>query len=457
MIAPKPVCCLYNGGISWSPSQTYLPVVISTGSAAMYNYKPSMVEMPNGDCRVCWIRDLYGMGSLTPQYVNVVYLSSLWASAVNIYGNMANSVSLNIKDATSNTYFAYAQKYNNSTWQNLASNGSSTISLSTTGQHIQLSNGSSSSAMYASSFYPSSFPYYFQTTGSLGGLAKSSGDEYTYGRGIALNGLGFFYSLKSLTVDKSNIRFAEIPERNDATTRRTKMQYLTLDSLNTMLISEPFTVGEGTSFTFSDDGGFTDSSAVKEVLGKKGYISCKLELIDDATGKTLGVMKESKFSLSSSFRDNLSASCMNLKGMGTKNVRVKITVSSNVDSLNGVWVNEYGTMDDNTLAKIAKDDITLQSPEIITEYALEQNYPNPFNPSTTIHYQLPNAGHVTLKVYDMLGREVAILVDEKKETGSYSATFDGARLASGTYIARLTAQSKEGKSIVQTKKMLMLK
>jgi hypothetical protein len=62
------------------------------------------------------------------------------------------------------------------------------------------------------------------------------------------------------------------------------MQYLTLDSLNTMLISEPFTVGERTSFTFSDDCGFTDSSSVQKVLGKKGYISCKLELIDDGAG-----------------------------------------------------------------------------------------------------------------------------------------------------------------------------
>jgi photosystem II stability/assembly factor-like uncharacterized protein len=90
-------------------------------------------------------------------------------------------------------------------------------------------------------------------------------------------------------------------------------------------------------------------------------------------------------------------------------------------------------------------------------YCLEQNYPNPFNPSTTICYQLPNACHVMLKVYDILGREVATLVDELKEVGSYSVTFSGEKLSSGVYIARLTAQSKDGKSFVHIKKMLMLK
>jgi len=103
------------------------------------------------------------------------------------------------------------------------------------------------------------------------------------------------------------------------------------------------------------------------------------------------------------------------------------------------------------------NDLTIAELDVPTSYALEQNYPNPFNPSTTIHYQIPNAGHVLLKVYDMLGREVATLVDGVKEVGSYSATFDGARLASGVYIMRLVASSQEGKSFVQTKKMVLMK
>lgn len=80
------------------------------------------------------------------------------------------------------------------------------------------------------------------------------------------------------------------------------------------------------------------------------------------------------------------------------------------------------------------------SNDVPTEYMLMQSYPNPFNPTTTINYQLPTANHVTLKVYDVLGREVATLVDENKTAGSYQATFDGSRFASGVYFYRIEVE-----------------
>jgi hypothetical protein len=85
-------------------------------------------------------------------------------------------------------------------------------------------------------------------------------------------------------------------------------------------------------------------------------------------------------------------------------------------------------------------------------YALSQNYPNPFNPTTTINYQLQKAGSVSLKVYDMLGREVASLVDGNKGPGFYSAVFDASRLSSGTYIYRLKTDS-----FTEVKKLVLLK
>ena len=80
--------------------------------------------------------------------------------------------------------------------------------------------------------------------------------------------------------------------------------------------------------------------------------------------------------------------------------------------------------------------------EIQGEYALLQNYPNPFNPSTTIEFRVGGAGpsHVRLAVSDMLGREVAVLVDEKKAPGNYRVTFDAADLSSGVYLYRLHAR-----------------
>ena len=85
-------------------------------------------------------------------------------------------------------------------------------------------------------------------------------------------------------------------------------------------------------------------------------------------------------------------------------------------------------------------------------FILHQNFPNPFNPSTTISWQSPVSSWQTLKVYDVLGNEVATLVNEEKPAGSYEVNFDAAGLTSGIYFY----QFKVGK-FVQTKKMILLR
>jgi hypothetical protein len=93
-----------------------------------------------------------------------------------------------------------------------------------------------------------------------------------------------------------------------------------------------------------------------------------------------------------------------------------------------------------------------QSPINISQYVLYQNYPNPFNPATVIRYSLPVNGSVTLKVYDVIGREVAMLMNQEKLAGTYQIPFDASKLPSGIYFYRLTAGS-----FTQVKKMLMIK
>jgi len=93
-----------------------------------------------------------------------------------------------------------------------------------------------------------------------------------------------------------------------------------------------------------------------------------------------------------------------------------------------------------------------QRGEVPATVGLAQNYPNPFNPSTTISYHLAAAGDVTLRVYDLLGRDVATLVDRPQPAGRYHVTFDGRGLASGVYIYRLKAGS-----FVEQKRMVLLK
>lgn len=85
-------------------------------------------------------------------------------------------------------------------------------------------------------------------------------------------------------------------------------------------------------------------------------------------------------------------------------------------------------------------------------YSLSQNYPNPFNPTTKISWQSSVAGHQTLKVYDVLGNEVATLVNEFRNAGNYEFVFDGSKLSSGVYFYQLRAED-----FIQTKKMILIK
>ena len=92
------------------------------------------------------------------------------------------------------------------------------------------------------------------------------------------------------------------------------------------------------------------------------------------------------------------------------------------------------------------------SSEVPTTFALEQNYPNPFNPTTVVSCRVPVACNVTLVVYNLLGQEVAVLVDKQKPAGRYEFKFDGTGVASGVYVYRLTAGED-----VATRKMVLFR
>ena len=116
---------------------------------------------------------------------------------------------------------------------------------------------------------------------------------------------------------------------------------------------------------------------------------------------------------------------------------VLVDTDGGVDRLNQVEVGSLQTLPD--------------------QYGLDQNMPNPFNPSTAIRYQLPEAGLVRLAIYNLRGQEVRVLVNERKEAGSLTASWDGTdalgrRVASGIYLYRIQAGS-----FVASKRMLLLK
>ena len=117
-----------------------------------------------------------------------------------------------------------------------------------------------------------------------------------------------------------------------------------------------------------------------------------------------------------------------------------------VHRVRGVISDAAKVMNDQMQGKVWFD------PQVPASFSLLQNYPNPFNPSTKIQYSLPGNHLVTLKVYDLLGREVTTLVNEKQAAGSYQVEFGTDGLASGVYFSRLRAGS-----FVETKKMLLMK
>jgi len=110
---------------------------------------------------------------------------------------------------------------------------------------------------------------------------------------------------------------------------------------------------------------------------------------------------------------------------------------------------EFRISDENGLMMIKSFIFNYIGPK---EFKLEQNFPNPFNPTTTIQYQLPQDARVTLKVYDILGSEVATLVNEEQQAGYREVQFNGISYASGMYVYRLQAGD-----YVSIKKMLMIK
>lgn len=133
--------------------------------------------------------------------------------------------------------------------------------------------------------------------------------------------------------------------------------------------------------------------------------------------------------------------------------------------LNGQWVSENEPLrvtnpDGNVIGFLAKEIFLYYNPHTSVEneknisngFNLLQNYPNPFNPVTTISYQIKEQGLVQLKVYDLLGSEIAVLVNEEKSEGAYSVSFDASNLPSGVYIYSLRVND-----FVQNNKMTLLK
>jgi peptidoglycan/xylan/chitin deacetylase (PgdA/CDA1 family) len=140
-----------------------------------------------------------------------------------------------------------------------------------------------------------------------------------------------------------------------------------------------------------------------------------------------------------------------VQGSGNSNSTKAYSFIDNSSKSNGKYSYRLKMIDND--GKFKYSDVVNVVVNTVPEiYSLEQNYPNPFNPNTKIRYTLSSMGHVTVKVYDIIGNEIATLINEEKPTGSYELTWNAGNIPSGVYYYRMQAGS-----FTETKKMILLK
>ncbi|MDP3684558.1 MAG: T9SS type A sorting domain-containing protein [Ignavibacteria bacterium] len=138
-----------------------------------------------------------------------------------------------------------------------------------------------------------------------------------------------------------------------------------------------------------------------------------------------------------------------VQGQGNSN-SVKVYSFTDKSAISGLYVYRLKQIDnDGKYEYSGVVEVNIDAP---TKFELTQNYPNPFNPSTVISWQVPAGSYVSLKVYDVLGKEVATLVNEELKAGSYSVDFNASHLASGIYFYSIKAGN-----FIQSKKMILMK
>ncbi|PID55768.1 MAG: hypothetical protein CR986_10630 [Ignavibacteriae bacterium] len=296
--------------------------------------------------------------------------------------------------------------------------------------------------MYISSLKTTSAPYLFEQNQVDATVNKSGEENNSVGRSanITSNNSLFYCTIKDIIVDGEKINFVEFDEEKEISTRKIAEDYLE---------TEEFTVNKDVDFTFKLTSGSTENDDTKSVIAKDNYVNFIVELLNAKDNSVIDVLTKVNFDKSSSLKMEEKSYEVDAKNIKADKVKIRITVEENIKG--NLTIADI-ISDNRELPKQGYEKIELLKKEVITDYSLAQNYPNPFNPVTTINYKIPNNGIVSLKVYDVLGEEVATLVNEYKTTGSYNVKFDGSNLTSGIYIYTIKAGDFK-----DTKKLMLMK
>ncbi|MFH0736186.1 MAG: T9SS type A sorting domain-containing protein [bacterium] len=429
---------------------------LSVGSGYTKNYNPSIIEINRG-ARVVWVGEREGDSpekatTTTGTGVNVLYkptevieknvvfksphYSRFWYFGSNVQGPT-------ITKSANNLYYNIAWNETTTNNNKFADNTLSTIrNFNMSGNYVQVANGPAKADMLGIVFDARTAPYVFNKTGILTSYAKenTSALSINFGRQglVKKDNLQFYFALGDIIVNEQSVGFTNVPEEFAVTN---------LETLNGMLISEPFIINDGENFIYSVQYGLV-GNGVQEFPADK-YINFKVKMIDANTGELLRVFDNVTYSTGNMEQYNNLVYQVNVSGIGNKTVKLCLEVS---DNLEAEYFAADRLTDEDILAKANIQQVELNETVVIKDYDLFQNYPNPFNPSTTISFQMPKDGFVTLKIYDILGKEITTLVNEFKTTGKYNVQFNASNLASGMYIYQIKVGDYSN-----TKKLMLMK
>ena len=321
---------------------------------------------------------------------------------------------------------------------------SAVSSLSHNGLQVNVSNGTDLTNVEAMVFNTASLPYPInRSTTSFTSLSKIASDTtVTYGRTgvVGKQGMEFLFCVEDILLDDENIKFTE---------RVDTLPVLNLNELNSAARTNTFNLTGNSDLYFSLYYLVINPDLASSVLTNEDYVNFKLELVNADNNTVAGTFDDITFT-KQNVNDHESISYkVDCAGIAEGNYYLRTVVDANSSTGLSITNNQN---DGNLLDKSYYTEIYYTGDARPTVYELAQNFPNPFNPSTTIRYQLPNDGIVTLKIYDILGSEVATLVNEEKAAGRYEVNFNASSLASGVYIYKIQAGG-----FINSKKMILLK
>jgi hypothetical protein len=421
---------------------------ISYGNGFRYNHSPSIISVKDKDRKefaiVCWIGEREDWpNSINPQMQKQVILTSTSRPGIfKAFGENVSSVSIN---KSSTRWTVGWSRSNDLPLQYTDSRGVSIYQLDVYGEYIQIGDGILPEQMYALAFNTRALPYTINTKQIYPQYIPTEVISTTKLREgvVSKDGVQIYYSIGDIKVGNEKIDFIEMPDT---------IKINTLQDANYYLVSEPFELDDNSEFYYTIKFGISDSNAVKQALSENEFINFSVELIDAITNELLGVLNEVTYDQHNVAQYNEVSYQVNTSGIGNRVVRLRLVITNNIDPHYAIFDKYFD--ESVSLAKRQIKQINYKGKLEIKDYALYQNYPNPFNPVTKIRFSIKETNPVKIKLYDIVGREVAVIMNEVKDAGEYEIELDAGKLgiSSGVYFYQMKAGD-----YTSIKKMVYLK